>query len=435
MDIQKTPSRIALVDGNSFYCSCERVLQPQYAQRPLVVLSNNDGCAIARTAEAKALGIRMGAPWFQIQHLVQQHGLIVRSANFSLYGDISQRMMSIFSQFTPHQEIYSIDESFLDLSGQPQSGRELGLAIQQRTWRWIGIPTSVGIGTTKTLAKVANHLAKQLPRLQGVCDLSPLDPPALWRALRHVAVGDVWGIGHRLGPKLHALGIHTAADLAQTSSQWLQRRFSIVLAQTAQELAGVPCLDLDVLPAPRQQVMCSRSFGDAVYTKADLAQALATFTTRAAEKLRLQHSQTQAVYVFIRSGRYHNGPPYAGSLVVPLLHPTQSTLQLLRVVHHALDRIYQPGIRYAKAGVCLLELSPYQPTPRQGQLFSTQTSCANSHHKLMQTLDQINLRYGQNRIGPASTLVQRPAPWQMRQHFKSPNFTTDWNQLAILNCN
>lgn len=435
MDIQKAPPRIALVDGKCFYCSCERVLQPHYAQRPLVVLSNNDGCAIARTPEAKALGIRMGAPWFQIQHLVQQHGLIVRSANFSLYGDISQRMMAIFSQFTPNQEIYSIDESFLDLSGQPQSGRDIGLAIQQRTWRWIGIPTSVGIGSTKTLAKVANHLAKQLPRLNGVCDLSPLEPPALRRALRHVPINDVWGVGHRLASKLHNLGIHTAADLAQTPPLWLQQRFSIVLAQTAQELAGVPCLNLDLQPSPRQQVMCSRSFGEAVYTKADIAQALASFTTLAAEKLRAQHSQAQAVYVFIRSGRYHKGPSYAGSLVVPLLSPTQSTSQLLHSVQHALDRIYQPGIRYAKAGVCLLELSPYRPIPPQGQLFNTDSSRSASQHKLMQTVDRINLRYGKNRIGPASALVQHPAPWQMRQQYKSPNYTTDWQQLPVVHCN
>ena len=314
---RRPPPRIALIDGNSFYCACERVLRPSLEGRPVIVLSNNDGCAIARTAEAKAMGIPMGAPWFKIQHL-QARGLVAISANFALYGDMSDRMMRVIGQFSPAQERYSIDECFLDLTGLPGTGRDIGTRIRQRVLHWVGIPTCVGIGATKTLAKLANHLAKSLPRLQGVCDLSGLGPAELQRAIRHVPIQDVWGVGRRLAPRLQALGIQSAADLARTDGRVLQRQFSATLDKTARELRGEPAIDWEDAPAPRQQIMSTRSFGLPVRDLAELEQAVSLFTSRAAEKLRQQHSHAAAVQVFIRTSRFSAGPWHADSSVVPL---------------------------------------------------------------------------------------------------------------------
>lgn len=272
-------------------------MRPSLNGKPVIVLSNNDGCAITRTTEAKALGIRMGEPWFKIKHL-ESDGLIALSANFALYGDLSDRMMRVIGQFAPRQEIYSIDESFLDLTGVPGAGREIGTAIRRRVAQWVGIPTCVGIGASKTLAKLANHLAKTLPKLEGVCDLSNLQNEALMRAIRHVPISEVWGVGRKLAPRLQVLGIHTAADLARADPRVIRDRFSVVLMKTARELSGESCIDWEDTPPPKQQIMCSRSVGRPVRDIEGLTQALSLFTSRAAEKLRAQDSMTTAVHVF-----------------------------------------------------------------------------------------------------------------------------------------
>lgn len=429
MDAQASRPRIALIDGNSFYCSCERAMNPAYEGRPLVVLSNNDGCAIARTQEAKDLGIKMGAPWFQIRYL-QARGLVALSANFNLYGDLSQRMMNILGQFSPRQEIYSIDESFLDLSGLPGSGREIGQAIRSRVRQWVGIPTCVGIGDTKTLAKLANHLAKFLPRHEGVCDLSGLAHEALMRAIRHVPIQDVWGIGRKLAPQLQAMHIHTAADLANADAGLLRRHFSIVVANTAQELRGQPCLTLEDIPPPKQQIMCSRSFGHAVYQQDDLQEAISVFTCRAAEKLRAQSSLSAALYVFARTSHHQRKTPqYSGGIVVPLPHPTDDTSTLLKAAHRGLQTFYRPGFAYAKAGVCLLDVQAARQTQVQGSLFPSAHTLASCSSPVMAALDAINQRFGHAALKPASALHRADAPWMMRQERKSPNYTTSWKEL------
>lgn len=405
-------------------------MRPAYEGLPLVVLSNNDGCAIARTAEAKALGIKMGAPWFQIKHLASTHGLVALSANFNLYGDLSNRMMSVIGQFSPRQEIYSIDESFLDLTGIFGTGREIGQAIRQRVRQWVGIPTCVGIGPTRTLAKLANHLAKSLPRLEGVCDLSVLDHDALMRAIRHVPIGDVWGVGRRLSKKLIDLRIETAADLAQADPRVIRDKFSIVLAKTARELAGEACLEWDDVPVEKQQIMCSRSFGKPVLAKADLAQAISTFVTRAAEKLRRQNSKTKSVLVFIRTSYFRDDPQYSGGTVAKLLHATDSTAELNAAALKALDKIYREGFKYSKAGVCLLDIADTQAGLGQGVLFDAPEQIEQeSESKLMQVLDELNQRFGRSTIAPASTFGDDDAPWRMRQERMTPAYTTDWNQL------
>lgn len=405
-------------------------MRPSLEGRPLVVLSNNDGCAIARTQEAKDLGIKMGAPWFQINHLAQTHGLLALSANFSLYGDLSQRMMNVIGQFSPLQEIYSIDESFLDLTGVPGTGRELGSTIRERVKQWVGIPTCVGIGHSKTLAKLANHLAKKIPRLQGVCDLSTLDHEGRLRALRHVAIEDVWGVGRRLAPQLRELGIHTASDLAQQSPQRIQEQFSVVLAKTARELAGQACIGWEDEPADKQQIMCSRSFGKPVVQLADLQQALAVFVSRAAQKLRAQASFTEAIHVFIRTSPFRDGPKYTGSTVVRVAR-TDDTTVLIGAVNRALHKIYRSGYAYAKAGVCLLEITQRSMAESQLGLFDApQQPCQTPKGELMQVMDRLNQRFGRFTVVAADALEQSESPWQMRQERKTPAYTTRWGDIV-----
>ncbi|WP_051094446.1 Y-family DNA polymerase [Bordetella sp. FB-8] len=429
------PRRLALVDGNSFYCSCERVMRPSLEGRPLVVLSNNDGCAIARTAEAKALGIKMGAPWHEIKHLTHTHGLIALSANFALYADLSDRMMSVIGQFAPAQEIYSIDEAYLDLTGVPGTGRELGAQIRARVLQWVGIPTCVGIGSTKTLAKLANHLAKKMPHLAGVCDLTLASPEQRRRALSRVPVGDVWGVGRRLAPQLQALGMATAADLASADWRVLRDKFSIVLAKTARELAGEACVDWEDVAPPKQQIMCSRSFGQPVLEQSELAEALAAFATRTAQKLRRQASLTQAVYVFIRTSPFRAADPqYSGSVVVPLATATDRTDLLIRAAHAGLARVYRAGFRYAKAGVCLLDIASQAQAFAQGELFGA-LPAPQTHGpvrdpgQLTQAVDTLNQRFGRGAVTWAAGQARPEARWGMRQSRMTPAATTDWNQV------
>ncbi len=424
VDAQAKP-RIALIDGNSFFCSCERVMRPDLENRPLVVLSNNDGCAIARTQEAKDLGIKMGAPWFKIKHLETQ-GLMALSANFNLYGDLSSRMMNVVGQFSPRQEIYSIDESFLDLTGISGTGREIGTDIRQRVRQWVGIPTCVGIGSTKTLAKLANHLAKLTPRLLGVCDLTTIDQARLMRVLSRVPVGEVWGVGRRLAPKLQAMGIHTAADLAQADYREIRDTFSIVLARTSKELAGMSCVRWEAVPAARQQIMCSRSFGHAVLDIVSLQQALSLFVTRAAEKMRSDGTCTSAIQIFIRTSPFRTDPQYSGSIVEQLDQPTDDTATLLTAMSRGLRKIFRPGFKYAKAGACLLDLAASDMAQAQGNLFAALPS----ENRLMGVIDGLNHRFGRATVSVASALSDPDAAWHMRQDRMTPAYTTDWRQVV-----
>ncbi len=433
MDGQKPAARIALIDGNSFYCSCERAMRPSLEGKPLIVLSNNDGCAIARTAEAKAMGIKMGDPWFKIRNLANSHGLIALSANFSLYGDLSQRMMNVIGQFSPEQEIYSIDEAFSNLTFTPGTGRELGTSIRDRIRKWVGIPTCVGIGQTKTLAKLANHLAKKVPRLLGVCDLTTIDGSGRLKALRHVAIEDVWGVGRRLAPRLRDLNISTAADLAQADPRVIRDKFSVVLAKTARELNGESCIAWEEAQADKQQIMCSRSFGRPVTEKKDLMQALSVFVTRAAEKLRHQQSYTDTMQIFIRTSFFKKGPQYSGSLVIRLPDATDSTNVLISSIGTGLNTIYRSGFLYAKAGVCLMNIQSVGTAAAQLELFCQDNSkVQQGYSRLMSVIDNLNSRFGRSAVVPASALVDRAPAWSMRQERMTPAYTTDWAQLIEL---
>lgn len=442
MDLKIPLQRIALIDGNSFYCSCERAINPKYLQKPLVVLSNNDGCVIARTQEAKSLGIAMGEPWFKVKHLVQSKNLIAQSANFDLYGDLSNRMMNIIGQFSPYQEIYSIDESFLDLSGLAENNRTIGNNIRQRVLQWLGIPCCVGIGSSKTLAKLANHLAKIMPRLQGVCDLSNLTGDALLRAIRHVPVQEVWGVGRRLSIKLNNMGINTAADLATANIDMLQDKFSVNMARTARELNGQPCFDFENMPSPKKQIMCSRSFGQVTTNKTDIEQAIATFANIAANKLRLQNSLVSNILVFIKTSPYRPGKQYSASAIAKAVYPTNNNQAIIKHALAALNNIYRDNYKYTRAGVCLLDLnkntnpqmelfSYYDTNTRLAQDNYQSTNCDNKpdSNKLMEVIDNLNQRYGKNTITSASTISPRDAPWRMHQTNLSPACTTRWEQI------
>ena len=322
MDRQKSflcgdRSMYALVDGNNFYVSCERVFRPSLVGRPVVVLSNNDGCAIARSNEAKALGIAMGAPWFKIKHLAEEQGLVALSANFALYGDLSDRMMSLAAGLGPQQEIYSIDESFIDLTGVQGDLVERSHRIRDRILQWVGIPCGIGIGSTKTLAKLANHIAKTAERKPGsypahlaqVCNLTALPAKELESVLRATPVNEVWGVGRQITKQLQAGGIQTVQDLKGLDPATIRRGWSVMLERTVRELNGVACMDLDHTPPPKQEIACTRSFGHPVMDIDLLKEAITEFASRAAQKVRKQHSTTRQVMVFIRTSPFRADPP------------------------------------------------------------------------------------------------------------------------------
>jgi DNA polymerase V len=293
----------ALVDCNNFYASCEKLFNPQLTHTPVVVLSNNDGCVVARSAEVKALGIPMGVPWFKIQSEAKRHGIVAFSSNYALYADMSNRVVEILSSFSPHIEVYSIDESFLDLSGFERVGYHVyGAEIRQRIADWLGLAVCVGIGPTKTLAKLANHCAKKsLAGEKGVCDFTTLAPDERLAIFERIAVGEVWGVGRQLTARLDAMGIRTVRQLHDADAESLRRRFSVVLERTVRELRGVSCIDLEEVVPDKQQIISSRSFGTLVYELAGLEEAVASYIARAAEKLRAQDALAGALQVAIRT--------------------------------------------------------------------------------------------------------------------------------------
>jgi len=427
----------ALIDGNNFFVSCERVFRPSLNGLPVVVLSNNDGCAIARSNEAKALGIAMGAPWFQIAHLAEEAGLVALSANFALYGDLSDRMMSLAAGLGPHQEIYSIDESFIDLTGVRGDLVARSRKIRSRILQWVGIPCGIGIGATKTLAKLANHIAKTAERKPGtypdhlaqVCDLSALSPDALEAVLAATPVNEVWGVGRQITKQLTAAGVNTVLDLTRLDPVMIRNRWSVVLERTVRELQGIPCIDLDHSPAPKKEIACTRSFGHPVTEQADLAEAVTEFASRAAVKLRKQGSQTAQVLVFIRTSPFRRDPQYSRSMTVPLRRPTSDTAVILEAALAGLRAIYQAGYNYAKAGVMLMDLQSDQV--QQGEL-DWDDDIAKDCGRLMCSLDTLNQRFGRGTVKMASAGLQgERRVWSMKQERRTPGYTTCWADMPL----
>ncbi|MDP3664115.1 MAG: Y-family DNA polymerase [Nitrosomonas sp.] len=421
---------IALIDVNNFYVSCERVFNPRLEDKPVVVLSNNDGCAVARSNEVKALGVKTGQPWFQLEDLAKKHGIIAYSSNYTLYADMSNRFMSILAVFSPNQEIYSIDECFLDLTGfRTKSLTHYGQQIRQRIKQWTGLPVCVGIGSTKTLAKLANHIAKKNLEFRGVCDLNAMSSQQQDEWFSKIEVGEIWGIGRRLAPKLQEIGIKTVLDLKTASTSQLRARFSVVMEKTIREINGTACIELEEINPPKNQIVSSRSFGMPVSDLASLEESVSLYISRAAEKLRRQQSFAGSVHVNIRTSPFNEKEPYyANSMTIALPRQTDDTRILTKVALWGLRRIYRRGYRYQKAGVMLSELVPRQY--RQLDLFGTISAADNQSSKLMSVMDQINARMGRGTLKLASEGFKQP--WKMKLGNKSPNYTTNWDELICV---
>lgn len=402
-------TKFGLVDCNSFYVSCERIFNPKLLHRPVVVLSNNDGCVIARSKEAKAIGIPMGAPAFQFKQQFLRYDVAVLSSNFCLYGDISSRVMNVLDSFGFPLEIYSIDEAFMELP--PDLGTSFGEEVRARVLKWTGIPVSIGIGLTKTLAKVGSDLAKN-----SKSGVSAIDDPEV--TLASVPVEDIWGIGSRLGEDLRSLGIRTAGQLLNVDLTWLQKRFSITLVKTVMELQGKKALAMEETPPPKKGITTSRSFGRTLHPLADLKEAVATFVATAAEKLRAQDSLASRLTVFLYDQDRHGS-----SITTTLSIPTSYTPDLIQKAHELLESLYNPGKGYKKAGIMLQELT----SDKEVQLDFFKNPKSN---KLMKLVDKVNLLHGDGTLffGAEGTKPK----WSSVRKNVSPRFTTRWDNLLTI---
>ncbi|TPE41024.1 Y-family DNA polymerase [Pontibacter mangrovi] len=411
-------SLFALVDCNNFYASCERAFNPSLIGKPVVVLSNNDGCVIARSNEAKALGIKMGVPAFEMAALVKTQEVQVFSSNYELYGDMSRRVVETLRQFTPNLEVYSIDESFLDLGNL--RGVDLGAyahSIKATVQQWTGIPVAVGVAPTKTLAKIANRLSKKSAKAGGVLVLT--DERHITEALKRTDISDVWGVGRRYAKKLAAFGVHTAWDLRNVTDAFAKKHFTVVGLRTVRELRGEACLDLELVPPSKQNICTSRSFARRLTELQDIEQALTSHAVRCATKLRKQKSCAGALTVFLETSRFAGeGQLYYNSRTLSLASATSSELELLRCALMALRSIYRPGYRYKKTGIILQDIVP----ANQVQLSLLDSGNRERDARLMGTLDALRERFGHTCVGYG---VQGTGKvWAMKKDHISPCYTT-----------
>lgn len=419
-------TRFALVDVNNFYVACEQLFQPRLAGKPVVVLSNNDGCVVARSPEVKALGIRMGHPWHLLQREAREHGITAFSSNYALYADMSQRVMTILAAMCPAQEVYSIDECFCDLGGIPQPVRH-GHAMRNRIAQWTGLPVCVGIGSTKTRAKLANHIAKKQAQHGGVFDLEAMDAATESALLAAIDVDEVWGIGSRMTEQLKAMGITTVAALRDADSARIRQRFNVVAERVVQELQGASCLALEEVAPTKQQIMASRSFSRAVTHQHELREALLSYVARAAEKLRGQGSLAGAIQVFIRTNPFKSDvAQYANSTSIRLPSASDDTLTLGRFAVVALDGLFRSGFAYHKAGVMLMDLVP--GSQRQAGLFDD-VAAIDRRSRLNSTLDAVNRKFGRGAIAVAGAGLDQG--WRMRRHHLSPPYTTSIDAIPV----
>jgi len=414
---------IALIDCNSFYASCERAFKPHLQKKPVVVLSNNDGCVIARSNEAKACGIPMGVPFFKVKEIVQKHGVHVFSSNYTLYGDMSSRVMKTLSQFTPELEVYSIDEAFMNLEGlSAHDLKKFGKEIRQTVWQHTGIPVSVGIAPTKVLTKVANTIAKSDSQHEGVVCLNSQND--IDNALQDFPVGEIWGIGWNLENKLVSRGIVRVPQLLAQPESMIRDWLHVQVHRIVKELKGISCLSVSDFEEPRKQIMSTRSFGKTIFDIKDLREALSCHVSTAAEKLREQDSITHSLTAFIRTSRHTKFQQYYGSESVGLNPGTSSTNTLIHAAMKALERIYKKGIHYKKCGIYLSAISPKQNL--QEDLFTIGDT--KKQDKIMNVMDQINRKRGRNAIHFASC-GGYDHNWAMKSEHRSPCYTTRWSEV------
>jgi DNA polymerase V len=418
-------SQIALVDCNNFYVSCERAFRPDLRNVPVVVLSNNDGCAVSRSNEAKELGIKMGQPWFKCKELAEEHGILALSSNYALYADMSNRVMSILGRYAPRQEVYSIDECFLELTGVPKL-RDLSYEMRERVLRWTGIPVCVGIGPTKTLAKLANHVAKKHPRSKGVFNYNDLSDAQQKKLLSQITVDEVWGVGRKITKRLALYGIQTVQELRVAHTPTLRSEFGVVMEKTQRELQGISCIDLEERIPDKQQIISSRSFGNPIKELAVVQDALSVFVANATAKLRAQSGQAAMVQVFLQTNRFKpDEPQYNPSMAVPLPQPTNDSLVINRWVHHVAGLLWRDGYNYKKAGIMLSDISPVSMV--QGDLLEPVFT---SDNRLMKAIDGLNSRFGRGTIKVSTGGIR--GEWGMRQERKSPNYTTNWAEIPAV---
>ncbi|MCU8625462.1 Y-family DNA polymerase [Klebsiella pneumoniae] len=418
----------ALCDVNSFYASCETVFRPDLKGRPVVVLSNNDGCVIARSPEAKPF-VKMGEPYFKQKDIFRRHGIIAFSSNYELYADMSNRVMTTLEELSPRCEIYSIDEAFCDLTGVrncrdlTEFGREIRETVLRRTHLTVG----VGIAQTKTLAKLANHATKQWQRQTGgVVDLSNLERQRKLMAL--LPVDEVWGVGRRISKKLEAMGIKTVLQLADTDIRFIRKHFNVVLERTVRELRGEPCLGLEEFAPVKQEIVCSRSFGQRISTYEEMCQAICSYASRAAEKLRGEHQYCRFISAFVKTSPFAlNEPYYGNSASVKLLTPTQDSRVIITAATKCLDVIWRDGHCYQKAGVMLGDF--YSQSVAQLNLFDDNAPRKNSE-KLMEVLDHLNAKDGRGTLYFAGQGIQ--TAWQMKREHLSPRYTTRFYEVLVV---
>lgn len=415
-----------LVDCNNFYASCERIFRPELIGKPIIVLSNNDGCVIARSNETKALGIKMGVPAYQIKELVERYDIRVFSSNYTLYGDMSARVMQLLSSATPEIEVYSIDEAFLNFSGiEYLNLEEYGREITKKVTKGTGIPVSLGIAPTKTLAKVANKFAKRYPQYKNTCVIDTEEKRI--KALQLTEVGDVWGIGRQHTKRLNMQGIFTAYDFSQLPKSLVHKKMSVVGERTWQELHGISCIDMELIETPKKQICTSRSFGKMVTGIDLLSESVATYASLCAEKLRKQKSCAAAIMVFIHTNNFRKDlPQFFKNEVITLPVPTNSTIEIVKYALQALSKIYRDGFQYKKAGVIINEIVPENCI--QSNLFVTVDH--DKHARLMNVLDKVNSGYAKNSI---SLGVQGTTKsWSLKQEMLSPCYTTKLKDIITV---
>ena len=419
----------ALVDCNNFYASCEKLFRPDLADKPVVVLSNNDGCIIARSKEAKKLGIKMGLPVFQVRDLLQKHQIVAFSSNYALYADMSQRVMSTLESLAPRVEVYSIDEAFLDLTGvaYSQGLTEFGLEVRRTVQKHIGIAVCVGIAPSKTLAKLANHAAKTWPKTGGVVDLTSTERQR--KLLSLLPVGEVWGIGGKLTKRLEQLGITTALQLADADPKFIRQHFSVVVERTVRELNGESCIALEDVAPTKKQIISSRAFGERITDKQQMREAISEYISRACKKLRQEQQQAKHLTVFLRTSPFSDkDAPYSASKSLELDNPSSDTRVFLANAMRLLDSLWVNGYRYAKAGVMLADF--YDPGVHQPSLFDEPLVIKESDQKLMQLMDTLNNKHGKTLWFASQGTKQE---WGMKRELLSPAYTTNWRELPVVN--
>jgi len=413
------------VDCNNFYASCERVFNPSLWGKPILVLSNNDGMIIARSNEAKALGIKMGEPLFKVDAIVKEHDVQVFSSNYVLYGDMSHRVMHTLEQFTPDVEIYSIDEAFLYFGGfQRLDLGDYAREIRETVKQWTGIPVSVGVAETKTLAKLANRIAKKNKQYDGVLNI--YGAANRDEFLKQVDVEDIWGVGRQYTNFLRKNNIITAFDLTQARDKWIQKHMTIVGLRTVWELRGIPCIDLEQSPPPKKAIVSSRSFGKLVSDKTHVKEAVAFFVARAAEKMRQQKSATRAMTVFLRTNPFKEMPQYHNGVLVQLPLPTDSTAELIAYSEKGVDQIFREGFKYHKVGVMLTDFVPIDHS--QMSIFDTEDTVRKA--KITELIDTVNALMGSNTLIYASMGIKRE--WRTRCDRRTPRYTTNWDELPLV---